>query len=72
MPLYVQSSASGGGDYGKDAISLLVNAGYTDIIELDGGYEAWSKLYTPAGIRRQHGKWGTPGSQEHDYWTASN
>jgi len=46
--------------------------GLEGLAELRGGYPAWLKLFSPAGVRRQKGKWGTPGSEEHDYWTASN
>ena len=68
----MQSSLSGD-DYGKDAIASLAAEGYTELVELEGGYEAWSKWFTPACVKRQlKGKWGTPGSVEHDYWTASN
>ena len=42
------------------------------LAELRGGYPAWLVVFSPAGKRRQKGKWGTPGSEEHDYWTASN
>eukprot|EP00959_Pyramimonas_sp_CCMP1952_P392245 8219335-Pyramimonas_sp.AAC.1 len=60
------------GDYGVRALTQLVEAGYTSLVEVKGGYAGWSKVFTPANKRRQHGKWGTPGSLEHDYWTASN
>ena len=39
-------------------------------VEVEQGAAAWTKLFTPTGIRRQKGAWG--GKTEHSMWTASN
>ena len=43
-------------DYVSDNLKFLVGAGYTNLVELEGGYEAWNEIYTPAGVRTEEAK----------------
>jgi len=62
----------GGSRAQERAAEAWARGGLEGLAELRGGYPAWLEVFSPAGKRRQKGKWGTPGSEEHDYWTASN
>lgn len=50
-------------EHGATCLMRLHAEGYTRLVELVGGYAEWSKVFTPAGIRRQHGRYTTPGSE---------
>eukprot|EP00873_Tetraselmis_striata_P046637 jgi/Tetstr1/466901/TSEL_011355.t1 len=52
----------GGGDgqLGESALQVLLDEGYTCLIEMAGGYGAWTKLFRTSGQRRVYGKWGDP------------
>mmetsp|Transcript_40037 Transcript_40037/g.113454 ORF Transcript_40037/g.113454 Transcript_40037/m.113454 type:complete len:99 (+) Transcript_40037:3-299(+) len=60
------------GEHGGVAMEALLSRGFSDVVEIKGGYGAWSKVFRTNGQRRVYGKWGDPTSSEHDYWTASN
>ena len=65
-------SLTGGEDFVAEAVRALLEAGYQNISELDGGFNAWDLAYRPDGRRREKGKWADKSSGELEWWTASN
>lgn len=59
-------------DYAEQAVASLIEAGYTDVSELGGGFTAYDLSYRPDGRRREKGSWKDKSSGELEYWTASN
>jgi len=57
------SSGEAHDEHGATCLQRLHAEGYTSLVELVGGYVEWSKVFTPAGVRRQHGRYTTPGSE---------
>lgn len=59
-------------DLAQAAVQQLLDAGYTRVSELAGGFGAWDECYSPQGKRRQKGAFKDKSSGELEYWTASN
>ena len=57
--------------YALEALHALVDAGYTDVIEMRGGMQMWLKYYTPSGKPRpRYVGYGKDNFET--MWTASN
>ena len=65
-------SLAGGEDFVALAVKALLEAGYENVAELDGGFNAWDIAYRPDGRQREKGKWADKSSGELEWWTASN
>ena len=53
-------------------MQALLDAGYTAVSELAGGYRSWDLAYRPDGRKRERGNWADKSSGELEWWTASN
>ena len=50
------------GDTVRAAADALLEAGYTEVVAVEGGYNGWRKIYTTCGRRRPpQGKWVSTG-----------
>jgi len=53
-----------GGELSSMAMSLLLAAGYHNLVEVEGGYEAWTQVFSTSGRRKPPpGRWVATGTE---------
>lgn len=61
--VYSSQACADGGELSQQATELLVAAGFTEALMVEGGYVAWRKVFSTGGRRRPAGRWMPTGKE---------